>query len=79
MVDCASLLETVGIHVPVRNFRDFPLFAVGSSHKSCPSSRSASATNTICRDIDMYRYISLKLNKSNKRLQTPKLLQNMIK
>jgi hypothetical protein len=34
---CPSLLETVGIHVPVRNFRDFLLFTVGSSHKSCPS------------------------------------------
>jgi hypothetical protein len=31
-----SLLETAGIHVPVRNFRDFPLFTVGSSHKVVP-------------------------------------------
>jgi hypothetical protein len=50
---CPSLLETVCIYVPVRNFRDFPLFIVGSSHISCPSARSASATNTICKDIDI--------------------------
>jgi hypothetical protein len=51
---CPSLLETVGIHVPVRNFRDFPLFAVGSSHKSCCSAKSASAANTICKDTDIF-------------------------
>jgi hypothetical protein len=33
---CPSLLESVGIHVPVRKFRDFPLFTVGSSHKVVP-------------------------------------------
>jgi hypothetical protein len=26
---CPSLFETVGIHVLIRNFRDFPLFTVG--------------------------------------------------
>jgi hypothetical protein len=54
MVVCPSLLETVGIHVPVRNFRDFPFFTVGSSHKSCPSARSTSAANTMCKDIDIF-------------------------
>jgi hypothetical protein len=51
---CPPLLETVGIHVPVRNFRDFPLFTVGFSHKSWPSARSASAANTICNNIDIF-------------------------
>jgi hypothetical protein len=36
---CSSLLETIGIHVPIRNFRDFPLFTVGSSRKTCPPAR----------------------------------------
>jgi hypothetical protein len=51
MVVCPSLLEIVGIHAP---FRDFPLFTVGSSHKSCPSARSVSAANTICKDTDIF-------------------------
>jgi hypothetical protein len=59
---CPSLLETVGIHIPVRNFRDFPLFTVGSSHKSCPFARSASATNTICKDIDIFSKQLVTLN-----------------
>jgi hypothetical protein len=57
MVDCPNLLETVSIHVPVRNFRDF-----GSLHKSCPSARSASAANTICKDIDIFSKQLVTLN-----------------
>jgi hypothetical protein len=62
MVVYPSLLETVGIHVPVRNFRDFPLFTVGSSHKTCPSARSASAANTICKDIVVFSKQLVTLN-----------------
>jgi hypothetical protein len=32
-------LETVDIRVPTRHFRDFSLFTVGSSRKTCPSAR----------------------------------------
>jgi hypothetical protein len=53
------LFEPVGIQVPIRNFRDF---TVGSSHKSCPSARSASAANTICKDIGMFSKQVVKLN-----------------
>jgi hypothetical protein len=59
---CPFLLETFGIHVHVRNFRHFPLFTVASSHKSCPSTRSASAANTICKDIDIFNKQLVTLN-----------------
>jgi hypothetical protein len=36
---CPSLLETAGIHVLSRYFKDFPLFPVGTSRKNCPSAR----------------------------------------
>jgi hypothetical protein len=52
---CPSLLETVSIRVPIRNFRDFPLFTVVSSHKSCPYARCTSAANTVCKYIDVFR------------------------
>jgi hypothetical protein len=58
---CPSLLETVGIHIPVRNFRHFPLFTVGSSNKS-PAARSASVANTISKDTDIFRKQLVKLN-----------------
>jgi hypothetical protein len=44
---CSFLVETVGIRVPTINFRDFPLFTVGSSLKSCSSARCASAVNAV--------------------------------
>jgi hypothetical protein len=34
---CLSILETVGIHIPSQNFRDFHLCTVGSSHNTCLS------------------------------------------
>jgi hypothetical protein len=59
---CPSLLENVGIHVPVRHFRDFLLLTVGSLHKICPSARSATATNAICKDINIFSKQLVKLN-----------------
>jgi hypothetical protein len=53
---CPSLLETVNIRAPSRNFRHFPLFTVGSSRKTCPSVRCASAENNpiVCKDYDIF-------------------------
>jgi hypothetical protein len=31
----------------------FPLFTAGSSRTSCTSTRRASATNTVCKDVDI--------------------------
>lgn len=59
---CPSLLETVGFHTPTWNFRGFPLFIVHSSHKTCPSGRCASASNTIYKDIDMFNKHLVTLN-----------------
>ncbi|PNF36234.1 hypothetical protein B7P43_G08692, partial [Cryptotermes secundus] len=49
-----SALEMVGLHVPVRNIRDFPMFNACSVSKNCPSARCASAANVVCRDIDVF-------------------------
>jgi hypothetical protein len=49
-----SWLETVGTHIPIRNFTHFSLFAVGSSRRTCPSARCASAANTVCKDTDIF-------------------------
>jgi hypothetical protein len=46
-----SLLETIGIHVPTRNVRYFPLFTVYSSRKTCLSVRCASKANNVCKDL----------------------------
>jgi hypothetical protein len=44
---CPSVLEIVGLRVPA-------LFNVCSSSKNCPSARSASAANVVCRDVDVF-------------------------
>jgi hypothetical protein len=56
------LLEAVGIRVPVRNSRDFPLFIAVFSHKICLYARCASAANTICKDIDIFKKQVVTLN-----------------
>jgi hypothetical protein len=50
---CPSVLETVGLRVPVRYIRDFSMFSVCSSSKNCPSARCASAAN-VCRDVFIF-------------------------
>jgi hypothetical protein len=54
---CPCLLETVGIEAPSRNFTNLPLFTVGSSRKSCPSARRASAASNVCEDVDIYKHV----------------------
>jgi hypothetical protein len=47
--------ETVGLRVPTRHLRDFPLLYVYPTVKNCPSARCASAANVVCRDFDVFR------------------------
>jgi hypothetical protein len=51
---CPSVLKTVGLCVPTRHLRDFPLFYACPAFKNCPSARCASAAN-VCRDFDIFR------------------------
>jgi hypothetical protein len=58
---CLSVLETVGLRVPVRYIRDFTMFNVCSSSKICPSARCDSAANVVCRDVDIFGTKTLSL------------------
>jgi hypothetical protein len=57
---CPSVLETVGIRVPSRNIRNFTMFSC--SFSQCPSARSVSAANAVCKSTDIFSksYLSLK-------------------
>jgi hypothetical protein len=57
------IIMTVGVHfaLPYRNVKDFPLFTVNSSCEACPLTRRASASNTICKYIDIFSKLSLHL------------------
>jgi hypothetical protein len=56
-----SVLETVGLRVPVRYIRDFYMFSVCSSSKNCPSARCSSAANVVCGDVDIFGTKTLSL------------------
>jgi hypothetical protein len=58
---CPSVLEIVGLRVPVRRTRDFPLFSVYSSSKNCPFARCASAANVVCNAVDVFEHKTLSL------------------
>jgi hypothetical protein len=52
---CSSTMDIIGLRVPTRNLRDFPLFHVISSYKNCPSGRCATAANLACKQLDVFR------------------------
>jgi hypothetical protein len=58
---CSSALEIVGLRVPFRCSRDFPMYRVCSASKNCPSARCASAANVVCMDVDVFGPKTLKL------------------
>jgi hypothetical protein len=59
---CLSLLETVGIRVPIQNVWHFPRFTTVFSHKCCSSAVHVSAVNTICKDTYIFRKQAVTLN-----------------
>jgi hypothetical protein len=56
-------LETVGLRVPTRHLRDFPLFCVCPAIKNRLSARCSSGTNVVCRDFDIFRRQNVSLDK----------------
>jgi hypothetical protein len=46
-ITCSSLLETVGIRVPIKNLTDFNVFHTSISRRKRPSDRRTLAANEI--------------------------------
>jgi hypothetical protein len=57
-----TLLETVGLRVPNRNFRDFNLFSVDFNSRNFPSARCASAADAINTDNYIFSGRSVSVN-----------------
>jgi hypothetical protein len=53
--NCPSTLDTVGIHVPTGQIREFSTISVSSALNHCPSARYAIAVNNtgLCRLFDI--------------------------
>ena len=56
------IIETVGLLVPNRNFRDFSLFSVDFERRNCPSARCASAVKAIDSDTDKFSGLVFSVN-----------------
>jgi hypothetical protein len=50
---CTSLLEIAGLRVPARYIRDFAMFSVCSSSRSCPPG-CASAANVVSGNVGIF-------------------------
>jgi hypothetical protein len=50
---CSSLLDIDSLHVPHRNVRDYTLFSICPSNKSCPSAQCAYAANGVGKYLDI--------------------------
>jgi hypothetical protein len=51
----SSTMDIIGLRVPTRNPRDFPLFHVSSSYTNCPSARCVTAANSVYNQLDVFR------------------------
>jgi hypothetical protein len=52
---CPFSMDIIGLRVPTRNLRELPLFHVSPASKNCPSARCATAANSICNKLDIFR------------------------
>jgi hypothetical protein len=52
---CPPTTDIIGFRVPTLNLRDFPLFHVSPSCKNYPSVRCATAANSVCNKLDIFR------------------------
>jgi hypothetical protein len=59
---CTILLETVGLRVPNRGFRDFGLFNVDFKFRNSPSARCVSATSATDSVTDLLNGCSASIN-----------------
>jgi hypothetical protein len=57
-----SSMDIIGLRVPTRNLRDFPMFHVSPSFRNCPSSSHATAANSVCSGFDIFRRQSITLS-----------------
>jgi hypothetical protein len=52
-ISCSSVFDTVSLRKPARSARDYSTFILHRSFKVSPSARCVSATNAVCRIIDI--------------------------
>jgi hypothetical protein len=53
-INCCSIMDTVGLHIPAKQIRDFSTFRVKNVSRLSPSARRVIAANSICRSLDIF-------------------------
>lgn len=52
---CPSSTYIIGLIVPTRKLRDFPLFHIHPFSKNCPSARCVKVANSVCNDFGIIK------------------------
>jgi hypothetical protein len=60
-INCCSIMDTVGLHIPVKQIRDFSTFRVKNVSRLSPSTRCIIAANSIFRSLDIFNKNSISL------------------
>jgi hypothetical protein len=53
-MNCYSIMDTVGLHIPAKQIRDVSTFRVKNVSRLSPSTRCVIAANSICRSLDFF-------------------------
>jgi hypothetical protein len=54
-------MDTVGLHIPAMQIRDFSTFRVKNVSRLSPSTRRVIAANSFCRSLDVFNKNSISL------------------
>jgi hypothetical protein len=60
-INCCSIMDTVGLHIPAMQIRDFSTFRVKNVLRLSPSTRCVIAVNSVCRSLDIFNKNSISL------------------
>jgi hypothetical protein len=53
-INCCSIMDTVGLHIPAMQIRDFSTFRVKNVSRLSPLTRCVIAANSVCRSLDIF-------------------------
>jgi hypothetical protein len=61
IINCFSMMDTVGLYIPAKQVRDFPTFRVKNVSRLSPSTRCVIAAISVCRSLDIFDKNSISL------------------
>jgi hypothetical protein len=60
-INCCTIMDTIGLHIPAKQIRDFSTFRLKNVSILCPSTRCVIAANSICRSLKIFNKNNISL------------------